>query len=911
MKHSLKKLARIEALEARIAPAVIAEIPLAFSDNALGGVSGGDLAGSNVSSAGDVNGDGYADFLVSAHEADGGGNNRGAVYVVFGKPDGFFPNNHLASLGGGIGFKITGGADGDLAGFSAAAAGDVNDDGFSDIIVGAHMADGAGTNRGAAYLFYGHSGNFNAELSIAANAGTKFAGLANDDAVGFSVSGGADFNQDGIDDLVIGAPFANEGGTDRGAAYVVFGKKSSFGFNFDLASLNGTNGFKLTGLSDGDQFGSSVGFLEYPNYFGSALIAGAIGADEGGTNRGAAYVMHSRQTSVPHVVVSQLSSGFGFKLSGAADGDGTGVSVSDAGDVNGDGLTDMIIGAQLNDFAGTNSGTAYVVFGSGEFSFPNIALGSLNGTNGFKITGAANNELAGFSAKKAGDVNGDGLSDIIVGASGAGGGAGAAYVVFGKSNGLSQTVPLSGINGTNGFKVSGFSGIGAGTSVSGAGDVDGDGFADIIVGAPYYDAGGTDKGAAYLIKGFGTAEVDISTSGKSATFTDWDGDIVTVKTTKGSFAASQFKLSSPNPLTGGSHLVFADFVNSDLAGAAISITSKSAASGGDGLVNVGTIDATGLALAQVIVDGNVRKIDATSVATISTYSFGLVNGEEISGEVRKSRFTGNIGKLTVKTDWNYASLEAAAIGTFKIGGNITEPSINADSIVSFLVGGDFDGTGSDYNLNAGKIGAIAIGGTIGKNSFINVGGHAGKITVGGSWSGTFFGGTVGPIVVKGSLDSLLLRVNGIPNPGTAAKAVALKSLTVGGSVLNANIGGGSHITPDASLGPVLVKGQWVASSIFAGITEGNDNILGTADDTLFPNHSSSIVSKIASITILGAVSGNVGFDFGLSAFGFVAEEIGYLKIGKSIVPLQKGPRNDAVTRFLGTTIDVRVREVAA
>lgn len=908
MKYSSKPTARIEALEARIAPAVIAEIPLAFSDNALGGVSAGDLAGSNVSSAGDVNGDGYADFLVSAHEADEGGTNRGAVYVVFGKRDGFFPGNHLASLGGGVGFKITGGADGDLAGFSAAAAGDVNDDGYSDIIVGAHMADGSGTNRGAAHLIYGHDGNFSAELSLATNVGTKFVGLANDDAAGFSVSGGADFNQDGIDDIIIGAPFANEGGTDRGAVYVVFGKKNSLNLSFDLASLNGTNGFKLTGLSDGDQLGSSVGFLEAPNFFGSSLIAGAIGADEGGTNRGAAYVMLSRQTTVPHVVVSQLSSGFGFKLSGAADGDGTGVSVSDAGDVNGDGLTDMIVGAQLNDSAGANNGSAYVVFGSGESSFPTIALGSLNGTNGFKITGAANNELAGFSAKKAGDVNGDGLSDIIVGASGAGGGAGAAYVVFGKSNGFSPTLPLSGINGTNGFKVTGFSGIGAGTSVSGAGDVDGDGFADIIVGAPYNNAGGANKGSAYLIKGFGTAEVDVATSGKSATFTDWDGDIVTLKTTKGAFNASQFKLSSPNPLTGGSHLVFADFVNSDLAGAAISFTSKVSSSGGDGLVNVGTIDARGLALAQVIVDGNVRKIDATSVATISVYSLGLVNGEEINGEVRKSRFTGNIGKLTVKTDWNFAGLEAAAIGTFKIGGNVTEPSINAASIGSFLVGGDFDGTGADYNLITGKVGTIAIGGTIGKNSFIDVGGHAGKITVGGSWSGLFFGGTVGPIVVKGSLDSLLLRLNG--DPSTAAKAVALKSLTVGGSVLNTSIGGGSNFAPDASLGPVLVKGQWVASSIFAGISSGNDDILGTADDTLIPGHSSSIVSKIASITILGAVSGNVGFDFGFSAYGFVAEEIGSLKLGKSSVPLQKGPRNDAVTRFLGTTSDVRVREVS-
>ncbi|MBI5154155.1 FG-GAP repeat protein, partial [Candidatus Poribacteria bacterium] len=392
------------------------------------------------------------------------------------------------------GFRIRGEKLYDGSGYSVSDAGDVNGDGRADIIVGAPWSDPGGRDRaGTSYVVFGKAATIAVDLSDLGNGGFRIEGIDEKDKSGVSVSGAGDVNGDGLADLIVGAHLADHGAVlYTGECYVVFGKVGS-----EPVMLNalGTGGFRIGGIHRGDGTGHSVSGAGDVNGDGLAdLLVGAPDILRYPISAGGCFVVFGK-TDTATVELSQLGSG-GFRIDGISVGDRAGWSVSGAGDVNGDGHADIVVGAPVADRSGAlNAGESYVVFGKADSTAVN--LGAL-GSGGFRMIGNDPFDVSGASVSGAGDVNGDGLADLIVGAPGDYPG-GESYVVFGKGDGADVYL---GVLGSRGFRVVGLDEYeDSGASVSGAGDVNGDGLADLIVGVPDADANGEHSGRSYVVFG--------------------------------------------------------------------------------------------------------------------------------------------------------------------------------------------------------------------------------------------------------------------------------------------------------------------------------------------------------------------------------------------------------------------------
>ncbi|MEO8664003.1 MAG: integrin alpha [Ignavibacteria bacterium] len=417
----------------------------------------------SVSSAGDVNGDGYPDVVVSAAYYDNGQTDEGRVNVYYGSASGLPTVPSWTAESDQEGASC----------YSAACAGDVNGDGYSDIIAGAQFYDNGQTDEGKVFVYYGSSeglskiANWTAESN---QAGALF---------GILVSSAGDVNNDGYSDVIIGSPTYDNGQTDEGRAYVYYGSSEGLSDSADW-------------IAESDQagawFGVSVSKAGDVNGDGySDVIVGAHQYTNGQPYEGRAYVYYGSATGLSDTPAwtgenDQANSLYGY-------------SVSTAGDVNDDGYSDVIVGSYLYDHGQTDEGGAFVYYGSSSGLSDTANWTAENNNPGSRF---------GVSVSSAGDANGDGYSDVIVGAYRYTNGQaeeGSAYVYYGSSTGLA---PVYGW-----MQESNQGGARYGYAVSNVGDVNKDGNSDVIVGAVNYDDGELDEGAAFIYFGSGVKTISL------------------------------------------------------------------------------------------------------------------------------------------------------------------------------------------------------------------------------------------------------------------------------------------------------------------------------------------------------------------------------------------------------------------
>jgi len=378
----------------------------------------------------------------------------------------------------------------DYSGLSVAGAGDVNGDGYDDIVIGAFDNSEVGLLAGQTYIILGKASGLAMDTDLS-NADASLRAEDAGDRSGYSVAGAGDVNGDGYDDVLIGADGDEEGGNGAGQTYLFLGKASGWAMDTSLSK----SGASFWGENANDYSGHSVAGAGDVNGDGyDDILIGSYWNDEGGNNAGQTYLVLGKASGL--AMDTKLSKADASFWGEAAD-DCSGRSIAGAGDVNGDGYDDILIGAYRNSDGGSVAGQTYLIFGKASGWAMDTNLSKADAS----FWGENAGDSSGYSVAGAGDVNGDGYDDILIGAHincDGGNCPGQTYLIFGKASGWAKDTHLSNSNAS--FWGEGM-GDYSGFSVAGAGDVNGDGFDDILIGAQGNNDGGTDAGQTYLVLG--------------------------------------------------------------------------------------------------------------------------------------------------------------------------------------------------------------------------------------------------------------------------------------------------------------------------------------------------------------------------------------------------------------------------
>lgn len=402
--------------------------------------------------------------------------------------DEYNPGGYLICPSTGPGLRSYGTAVGVNAGY-AEVVGDINGDGYQDLIIG--MPNVTSGDPGKVAVVFGQATGLVNPLPLSGLNGTNglvMSSIEAGDWAGAALAIG-DVNNDNIPDLIIGAP---RSGLGNGKVYVVYGHTGPWTPALNLSTLLVTQGFSLTDdvvSGSPEYFGSSVAAGDLNNDNATDFVVGAPGAT---SDAGAVYIMQTSGATIP--VSNLLSTMYTGKIDGGID-DRAGTAVQVA-DVNGDGIDDLMYGSPGD--GSTMPGQVTVHFGK-RIGWRGYYRGYW-GYNGYRIFGESNGDEFGYSLSTA-DVDGD-IRDIIIGAPGFNSDRGAAYVYFGTAGRKPPHRPPGFLNGINGVRMDGVTaGDRAGTAVAGI-DVDGDGYGDVAIGAPGASPGGlAGAGSTYVVFG--------------------------------------------------------------------------------------------------------------------------------------------------------------------------------------------------------------------------------------------------------------------------------------------------------------------------------------------------------------------------------------------------------------------------